>query len=250
MLTERERIEYELLCLLTDVESPMGAVTLSLMLKEKDLDVSSATIGRLLTGFDYQGLTTKRGFQGRVLTNAGVKLLAGLESKRRLEEAGSLLNDYLGTDGEYQLIDILVARRGIERESARLAALNATEEDIRELGRIYGLQAKDAADGVMSPDNDVLFHQAIAAASKNRVLAAAYDYIWQNGRFSPVMEHIRSSVGGVLAADHRKILNALTERNSDEADRCMAGHIDGLINDVHKYWAMAQAGEQDPAPPA
>ena len=239
MLTEKEMIEYELLHFLTDVESPIGAVTLSLLLKGKDLDVSSASVGRILTGFDYRGLTAKHGFKGRMLTEAGVKRLADLENNRRLEEISLKFYNSMDADSKSQLINVLVARRGIERESARLAAINATEGDIRNLSKVYSLQAKDAADGVMSPDNDVLFHQTIARASKNNVLVAAYDYIWQNGRFSPVMEYIRSSVGGVLAADHKRILDALINRNSDEADRSMAEHIDGLIRDVNRYWTMA-----------
>jgi GntR family L-lactate dehydrogenase operon transcriptional regulator len=240
MLSEKEMIEYELLNLLTDVENPVGAVTLSLLLKGKDLNVSSATVGRMLTGFDYHGLTAKHGFQGRMLTDAGIRTLTALESKLRLEEVSSKFYDAMDADNKSQLIDVLIARRGIERESARLAAINATEEDIRSISKVYNLQAKDAADGIQSPDNDVLFHRAIARASKNRVLAAAYDFIWQNGHFSPVMEYIRSSVGGILSADHKKILNALISRNSDEADRYMAEHIDSLIRDVHKYWTMVQ----------
>jgi GntR family L-lactate dehydrogenase operon transcriptional regulator len=250
MLSEKEMIEYELLNLLADVDNPVGAVTLSLLLKGKDFNVSSATVGRILTGFDYHGFTAKHGFQGRMLTDAGIRTLTALESKRRLEEVSSKFYDAMDAESKSQLIDVLIARRGIERERARLAAINATEEDIRSISKVYSIQAKDAADGIQSPDNDVLFHRAIARASKNRVLAAAYDFIWQNGHFSPVMEYIRSSVGGILSADHKKILNALIDRNSEEADRYMAEHIDSLIRDVNKYWTMVQGSKEDRTEPA
>ena len=250
MLTDKEMLEYELLNLLTDMDNPMGAFRLSLLLKDKDMDVSGATVGRMLSGFDYRGYTAKHGFQGRVLTGEGIKRLAELTSRRRLEEVSSEFISSVDAESKSNLIDVLIARRGIERESARLAALNATDEDIRNLSKVYTVQAKDAAVGMISADNDVLFHQSIARASKNRVLAAAYDFIWQNGSFSPVMEYIRSSVGGVIAADHKKILDALMERNPDEADKCMAEHIDSLISDVHKYWIRAQREEGDHTEPA
>jgi len=240
MLTDKEMLEYELLNQLNDVKKPKGAVTLSLLLKDKGLVVSSATVGRMLSGFDYQGLTARYGYQGRVLTDDGEKWLSGLKSRRRLEEVSFRLYSSIDAESKENLINVLIARRGIERESARLAALNATPENIENLSRVYNLQAKGALEGLTSADKDVIFHQLIAKASKNKVLAAAYDFIWQNGRFSPVMEYIRSSVGGVISLEHKKILNALIIRNPDEAEKSMVEHIDSLISDVNEYWLTAQ----------
>lgn len=245
MLTAKEMAEYECLNLLTNAQDPIGAVTLSLLLKKKELDVSGATVGRMLSEFDHEGLTTKHGFQGRILTGTGLKRLAELKSKRRLAEVSARFYNSVDAESKDNLIDVLVARRGIERETARLAATLATEADLETLRKVYNTQIKDATDGIVSADSDVLFHQALAKASKNKVLAAAYDFTWQNGRFSPVMEYIRSAVGGIIAVDHGKILDALLKRDPDEADKCMAAHIDSLINDVQKYWDSAAADERD-----
>ena len=240
MLTEKEMLEYELLNLLTDGELPKGAVALSLLLRENGFNASSATVGRLLSDFDYQSLTIKHGFKGRTLTVEGTEKLAELKSKRRITEVSSTFYNSVDAENKDNLIDILIARRGIERESSRLAAMNATKADLDGISDVYHLQSKDASDGIISADHDVLFHRAIAKASKNKVLLAAYDFIWQHGRFSPVMEYIRSSVGSVIAADHKNILDALLEKNPNKADKCMAEHIDSLINDVRKYWSRAQ----------
>ena len=109
-----------------------------------------------------------------------------------------------------------------------------------DLKKVYKIQRKDAVNGIISSDNDVLFHQAIARASKNKVLAAAYDFIWQNGKLSPVMEYIRTSVGGTISVDHGKILEALIVRDPDLAEKRMMEHIDSLIIDVNNYWSQAE----------
>lgn len=243
MLTSKEMVEYELLNLLTEGNTPMGAVTLSLRLKEKNLKVSGATVGRILSEFDYLGLTSKHGFQGRMLTNTGIKRLGEYKSKQHLEEVSSRLYKSVDAESKDNLIDVLIARRGIERETVRLAAIRATEADFCNLRKVYAKQFKDSASGKVSASSDVLFHQALAKASKNKVLAAAYDFIWQNGRFSPVMEYIRLSVGGVIAVDHGKILEALLNRDPEEADKRMAAHIDSLLSNVQKYWDHAFSGE-------
>ena len=235
MLTYLERTEYELLNLLIGVEKPVGSVALNLLLKEKKMNLSSATIGRILARFDYQGLTVKNGFRGRLLTDEGQKRFEDLKSKQRLAELTSKFYESIDAESKDNLIDVLIARRGIEQEAARLAVLNATKEDLQNLEKLYKLQSEDITNGLVSADIDVLFHQGIGKASKNKVLAAAYDFIWQNGRFSPVMEYIRRAVGGVIAADHGKILNALLARDADKAAKCMINHINSLINDVKKY---------------
>ena len=244
MLTAKETTEYELLNLLNNGQNPMGAVTLSLLLKEKGLNVSGATVGRMLSGFDYCGLTSKHGFQGRLLSNTGKKRLAELKGKQHMAEVSSRFYESIDAESKDTLIEVLVARRGIERETARLAATQARDADLNMLRKVYNKQIKDTTDGKLTADSDVLFHQTLAKASNNKVLAAAYDFIWQNGRFSPVMEYLRSSVGGVIAVEHGKILNALQKRAPNEAERCMVAHIDSLINDVKKYWNLACAGKK------
>ena len=245
MLNDNEKAEFELFSLLTSVQDPMGSVTLSLLLREKNLNISSATVGRMLVRFDHEGLTARHGFRGRVLTDAGVKRFMELRNKQHFEELTSKFYKSIDAESKDNLIEVLIARRGIEQESVRLAATRATKEDLQNLKKLYAHQNKDASKGIVSSEFDVLFHQAIARASKNKVLLAAYDFIWQNGRFSPVMEYIRISVGGTIAADHGKIVDALLERNADRAVKFMAGHIDSLIGDVQKYWNLSHKTASD-----
>lgn len=239
MLTQREEYERNVLRILSESTEPVGSVSMSLTLAERNVDISSATVGRLLSELDRRCLTAKQGYRGRTLTMAGKQRLSELELMREIAEASSKFHKSIDVDSKKDLIDILTARRGIEREIARLAAINATEEDIQAITDAYSLQSVDVAHGRVSPENDVAFHRAIAKASQNSVLAAAYDFIWQNGKFSPVMEYVRTYVGGTISADHRKILEAIVSRDSENAERAMVRHIESMIGDVNKYWSQA-----------
>lgn len=240
MLTQKDQIEYELLQILHENEQPLGSSTLNLMLKERNIEVSVATIGRMLGELDYLGLTQRQGYRGRMLTHAGNERRNELQHQHALATYSSILQASVDTQSKDDLLDVLMARRGVEREIARLAALNATQEDVLYIQEMFELQSETAASGRLGSETDVAFHRAIAAASKNKVLAAAYDFIWQNGKFSPIMEYVRTAVGGKVAVDHGKILSAIAARHSAEAEQAMVAHIDSLISDVNKYWQQAQ----------
>lgn len=238
MLSSREEQEYTLLGMLAKSDEPVGSVLLSLQMDESECAVSSATIGRLLSDFDRKGYTLKHGYRGRTLTATGRTRLTELANSRSLSEFSSRFHQTLDVGSKKSLLDVLTARRGIEREMARLAALNATQSDIRLIYKTFELQNPN--DGRMSGDYDVAFHQAIARASKNQVLAAAFDLIWQNGKFTPVMEYIRTYVGGVLTVDHTTILTAIENHEPELAELRMVHHIDSLISDVTRYWSSAE----------
>lgn len=239
MLTQREEYERNVLRILAESTEPVGSVSLSLTLAERNVDISSATVGRLLSELDRRRLTAKQGYRGRTLTAAGRDRLTELELMRELAEASSKFHKSIDVDNKNDLINVLTARRGIEREIARLAAIHATDEDIQAITDAYNIQSVDVARGRVSPENDVAFHRAIGRASKNSVLAAAYDFIWQNGKFSPVMEYIRTYVGGTISSDHRKILEAIIARDSEGAEQAMVRHIESMIGDVNRYWSLA-----------
>lgn len=238
MLTPKERLELDLLGVMAGIEEPIGSGTLTLRLKEQQWDTSAATIGRLLSEMDHTGITQKLGYKGRLLTKLGEKRLSELRNRDELAHYSSRFYETVEAESKSNLLNILTARRGIEREAARLAALNATDEDVEHLRGVYNRQKDYVGRGELSADQDVVFHQAVAQASKNDVLSAAYDFIWQNGKYSPVMEYIRISVGGKMAVDHSRILEAIIAKDAVLAEQLMVMHIDGLIDDANKYWGL------------
>ncbi|MHB8158798.1 MAG: FadR/GntR family transcriptional regulator, partial [Desulfocucumaceae bacterium] len=118
--------------------------------------------------------------------------------------------------------------------------IHATDAEIKLMEIVLEEQEKFITQNLMTADHDVRFHRLIAAAAKNRVLAAALDLIRHDGQLSPMLEYIRTRVGGRLVVGHGQILKAIMGRDPASAERAMIDHIDSLINDVHKYWSMAK----------
>jgi len=236
---KRENLEYEALSIMAKHKGPIGSSALNVLLRKVGLDGSAATIGRLLSDFDEKGMTAKQGYRGRLITEKGLNKLADLNDKLKWQDLSTKLYNTLDLQSKDNLIDVLTARRGIEREIARLAALKATPEDVHNITKAYNRQLEKATIGALTFESDLLFHRSIANASHNKVLAAAYDFIWQNGKYSGVMEHIRNYVGGNIVIDHGKILNAIVNKKPHEAEQAMVIHIESLINDVDEYWNVA-----------
>jgi GntR family L-lactate dehydrogenase operon transcriptional regulator len=188
----------------------------------------------MLRTLDLRGYTSREGFRGRFLTPLGLGRLDELRRERQRTSTSKELMNLLRASQRDDLIDILVARRAIERETARLAALNARQEDLRELAEVVGLAP--GSDG----GEDVRFHKLIARASGNRVLEAAVDLIRQDAQLSPVLVHIRQQVQSTLVSEHRRILRAIQSRDPVAAETAMVDHLENLIRDVRKYWGRVE----------
>jgi DNA-binding FadR family transcriptional regulator len=85
-------------------------------------------------------------------------------------------------------------------------------------------------------DEIAAFHRNIAEASKNSVLSAVYGILAMLGQQTELFEYMRKSVGATYRTAHRSILEALRKHDPDEAERCMLAHVDGLMENVRKYW--------------
>ncbi|MDA8334490.1 MAG: FCD domain-containing protein [Peptococcaceae bacterium] len=245
MPDRKDNLEYETLLILEEKTEALGSGVLSRLLNAGGRDVSEATVGRLLSEMDRQGLTEKLGFQGRVITADGRRKLDGIRRHQHRMAYGNRLLDTLESRRKEDLIDILVARRAIERELARLAAVHATDAEISLMDSVIREQEKFSSQNVLTAEHDVKFHRLIAVSAKNKVLAAAMDLIRQDGQLSPILEYIRKQVGGKLVVDHGAILQAIRERRPAGAEQAMIEHIESLIDDVQKYWGRPD-GEDRP----
>ncbi len=237
MLGPKEELEYHTLKVAAGAGDLIGSGTLQEGLAKYGVRVSEATAGRLLRDLDGKGYTEKISFRGRTLTEAGRERLRVLERERERANFGSELLKALNARGKREIIEVLTARRGIERETARLAATNATTEEVQELGRIMEHHREVARSGGSGSDEDVRFHQLIASASRNRVLIAATDLIRQDGQLAPIMTFIRKQVKSTVVDDHIRIYRAIAARDPAAAEAAMVVHIENLIRDVEKYWS-------------
>lgn len=231
-----QELEYAVLEAIGESPRPLGSWGLRDRLARAGISISEATAGRILRQTDRDGLTERRGFRGRVLTERGRQRLEALAGERRASQNQRAFFQALRAHTREQLLEILEARRAIESEVARLAALRSTPELLGEMSRVVEQhQAQVAARGT-GWQEDASFHRLLARAAGNQVLLAASELVREHGQLSPVLEHIRARVGSVMVADHRAILQRVQARDPEGAAQAMARHIDNVIRDVIRFW--------------
>ncbi len=237
MLDERETLEKEILVMLKDSAQPAGCGSICTALQTKGFRISEATTGRMLRDFDNRGFTDKAGYQGRCLTPAGQEHLQELLQDERRKQWGDELTRAVQGHTKEQLMEILVARSAIEGALAELAARKATASDIAELNAILNRQKVGVETDRITAAEDVAFHAELARIAGNKILAASIGLIRQDHQLSPVLEIIRRRVGSKFYIDHNRIVEAISDRNPTAAKAAMCRHIEGLMQDVEKYWS-------------
>lgn len=225
-------IEHLLLNLMENQIAPLGAGTTKEALAQRGINVGEATAGRMLRDLERAGLAEKIGVQGRILTEKGRKRLEILtQEKEQVRSAEEFVRSLRATDSK-ELEDVLIARRAIESETARLAAENATEAEIGILEEIVGemLELIRTGDGIASSDER--FHLHLARMSKNHVLEAALKLIRHKGLYSPLLTGIRNRAGTLTGKDHLRIFRAIEAHDGESASKAMTDHINGVLEDV------------------
>jgi len=236
MTREFAEQEYFVLHLLSLSEEPIGAGSIREELSRSGLGMSEASVGRFLRELDSRGFTTRVGFQGRVMTPKGEERLGELLSEReKTVSTGAFLEAVKSREKE-MLLEILVARRAIEREMAALAALSRTRGDIASLRRILDRQNALLARSEPMASTDPEFHEEIARISGNKVLRSAVEIIRRSGEGASFFEYVRTKVGSAVGADHEAVFEAISAGDPEAAASAMTLHIDNIIRDVSTYW--------------
>lgn len=139
--------------------------------------------------------------------------------------------------------EIIEARRALEVEAVRMAAARHTESDRNDLESIMAAMAASSGDPAKASRCDLQYHVRLAGASHNPVLVhfingmRALLEIWINKAVNrmPVVQEI--------VCEHNGILQAVFERNGDEAaarmDLHLANAADRLFSVVGKDHYMA-----------
>ena len=133
------------------------------------------------------------------------------------------------------LLEVMQFRKGIEVEAARLAAANATDEDIAELSELLEHCKKNLDEMERFAQSNTDFHTAVAKASHNMM-------------FKKMMEIIRmmilTEMQNFLVAQgedvdstfyHEMVLRCIIEGKPEEAAFFMERHLTLVIKRVEKY---------------
>ncbi len=143
-------------------------------------------------------------------------------------------------------LEVIEVRLAIEPVVARLAALRASQADIR---RLEGLVAatKDAADPLIYEKADEEFHRAVAEAARNALFLALFDVLSASRR-DAAWRRLGENAHcfkrqSVHSASHQEIYEAIASRNSERAFECMQRHLSDVQRHINTYaFPAEQAG--------
>ncbi|HCP07962.1 MAG TPA: GntR family transcriptional regulator [Synergistaceae bacterium] len=237
---------FKALRIICQASEPMGAGSLARSMTERGDPVSMATAGRTLWELDEKGYVEKVSNKGRILSAKGREYLKKLEAEGKNNTLAQELLEELYMRTPRDLLDILVARRAIERETARLATLKATKEDLEQIRAFAEILDGDRSQVPSISVIDRLFHEAIASAGKNKVLLATLKLVRQDVNTQQIFTFIRQQEGSRLGGDHMPIFLAIAGRDPEDAEKAMLRHIDNIIRDVEHYCGGANP-HTDPA---
>ena len=176
------------------------------------LGISRNSLRECLAIMSFMGIVENRGNRKILVKNAD-----------RFRKARSLIDLSYSQD---TFEDFMEFRRTNEREIARLACIRATEEDLERLRNSVERLEADATDF----EADVDFHVNLAYASHNTIFAAMLNYV--NSLILELRMRFfeREEYHGKTAEAHRRIYEAVKERDEEPAVYEMGRHLKIIEN--------------------
>ncbi len=226
-------MEFIALSLLAESSEPVGSPRLVTALQDAGIEVAEATAGRYLRSLDGRGLTTRIGRQGRRITDRGRQRLQHVKLVERMDEQSSELVRLLREQDALQLIDILMLRRAVECEAARLAAMRANDQECRRLREIADLHVHHVAGEEDGKRHAVNFHLEVARASHSPLIRTTIELLIEPAN-DPVMNlldvlTLEHGAQHAFSAEHRAVADAIAQHDPVAAESAMRVHMDALI---------------------
>lgn len=139
---------------------------------------------------------------------------------------------------ENELRELFEFRRSLEVEAAALAASRAATEDLRAIEEAQDSLEKANQNGQLGVEEDYRFHSAIIKACHNSLYQSVFDSISEQLEEGIGISKMQSAeMPGRLKEgnhEHRRILEALLERDPRKAAEAMREH---LLKNEKKVWA-------------
>ena len=138
--------------------------------------------------------------------------------------------------------EVMQARRVLEEGIVKVAAAQATDEDVERLEQVLERMEEAVVRGDLSRyfQANREFHLAVASATQNSILQgllnslliAEEKKLWQESiqRYLTDPDHIKAYVGR-----HQRLLQAIKARDADQAVREMQEHFSGTVEEVRDY---------------
>ena len=178
----------------------------------RESGLSRPIVREVLSGLQEHGLVDIRPARGTF-----VRVPSAADGARTLE---SHLRRRNATARE-----VMDARLMLETHAARLAALQATEEDLAALGQCVA-DTEAAQSVVERARHDIAFHGLLARASHNTVIETMFASI--TGLTFELMLRSQADPQVILRGMplHRRIIDAIRARAPDDAEAAMREHLE------------------------
>ncbi|MCP3891757.1 MAG: FadR family transcriptional regulator [Desulfobulbaceae bacterium] len=153
---------------------------------------------------------------------------------------GNPLAAAMATD-EATFDDLLEVRLGLECNAARLAAIRATETDIKAIRKsLEEMEADLAATDKIGTEPDAAFHMAVTFSTKNPVLIHLmrnfYDFLFVGIKKNLTHMYMDRKALEEVIVHHHDIFKAIERRAPEDAYGAMKTHI----NFVQEYFKSRQ----------
>lgn len=171
---------------------------------------------------------------GRGTVREAVKLLVSRNILEIHRGKGTFVNQHPGVihdpcgfafvQDKYQLaLDLLEIRTILEPNVAELAALRATEEDIKEIRQLCMEVEGMIRSGIPHLDKDVELHSCIARSTQNKAIPNIIPII--NYSIGMFVEMTKNSLNEETIETHRHIVDAIANHDGDLARSAMLQHL-------------------------
>lgn len=229
-IPREDELIYEVLSYMKEEGKAVGAGSVQRRLETRGYSMAEASVGRLLREMEYRGLLEKESNLGRSISPQGEEKLRDLDVARWQGNWAQEFFSGNGSSDREHLMELLIARRPVEIEVARLAAKNATDEEIGELRRIVDKHEQMAKAGKAVSLLDTEFHQYLAKISHNSILEAIVELLRKKQEDATKLEGIRRHAGNISNDEHRKIFEAVEQHDVELAVLAMKRHISNLMH--------------------
>jgi len=139
-------------------------------------------------------------------------------------------------------LDIIIVRKNLEPLAVKLAAKNATENDIKKIEKIVKEMEYNKNQGIIDNRIDGDFHIAIAESSKNQILIDIMKLIvlkmqqqkfWQYTKVKSILSLGHSAL---YLKEHAMLLEAIKAGDGKTALDIIKNHLNDVEKDYRKYF--------------
>ncbi len=141
-------------------------------------------------------------------------------------------------DDKQRVLELAEVRAFMEAWAARQAAQNRTDEELELMRGCLEEMEKAFEKGVTAFELDLKFHSEIAAATHNVIYLHFVNSVYSLINYS-IKVHREQVLTGKddqerILNDHRKIFNAIQDRNPKAAEASMKGHLLFVVREYKK----------------